>query len=115
MVGKLFASQPEEARLTNKKTNKKLVPTRLQLFRLQLRLLGGMLRLAAEGLVVTVLVLAGRVQSLCLASRRDRGVEVKDLRGNKEEDDVEREKKQNKAKKRASSLQQHLKLAELFL
>lgn len=51
---------------------------RLQLFRLQLRLLGGMLRLAAEGLVVTVLVLAGRVQSLCLASRRDRGVEVKD-------------------------------------
>lgn len=65
--------------------------------------------LAAEGLVVTVLVLAGRVQSLCLASRRDRGVEVKDLRGNKEEDDVEREK----------SLQQHLslrlKLAELLL
>lgn len=71
--------------------------------------------LAAEGLVVIVLVLAGRVQSLCLASRRDRGVEVKDLRGKKEEDDVERAK----TKKTASSLQQHLslqlKLAELFL
>lgn len=106
--------------MTNKQQKKKLAPTRLQLFRLQLRLLGGMLRLAAEGLVVTVLVLAGRVQSLCLASRRDRGVEVKDLRGNKEEDDVEREKKiKYKEKKPASSLQQHLslqlKLAELFL
>lgn len=55
-----------------------------------------MLRLAAEGLVVTVLVLAGWVQSLCLASRRDRGVEVKDLRGRKEEDDGKRESEREK-------------------
>lgn len=74
-----------------------------------------MLRLAAEGLVVTVLVLAGRVQSLCLASRRDWGIEVKDLRGRKEEDDVKRERE--KKKKRTSSLQHlslQLKLAELL-
>lgn len=55
--------------------------TRLQLFRLHLRLLHRMLRLAVEGLVVAVLVLAGLVQSLCLTSWRDRGVEVEHLRG----------------------------------
>lgn len=40
-----------------------------------------MLRLAAEGLVVAVLVLAGLVQSLRLTSWWDRGVEVEHLRG----------------------------------
>lgn len=69
--------------LCPEKENKELELTRLQLFRLQLRLLSGMLRLAAEGLVVTVLVLAGRVQGLSLASRWDWGVEVEDLRGNR--------------------------------
>lgn len=40
-----------------------------------------MLRLAAEGLVVAVLVLAGLVQSLRLISWRDWGIEIEHLRG----------------------------------
>jgi len=40
-----------------------------------------MLRRAAEGWVVAVLVLAGLVQSLCLISWRDWGIEVEHLRG----------------------------------
>lgn len=120
MIGKSFTSQLEGRCLTidvrclenaqkktkqnkkikNKQTNKTLGPTRLQLFRLQLCLLGCMLRLAVEGLVVTVLVLAGWVQSLCLASRRDWCVEVKDLGSNKEDDDVVRDKKKRKKEKK---------------
>lgn len=55
-------------------------PTRLQWLWLHLGLLHRMLRLAAEGLVVAVLVLAGLVQSLRLISWWDRGIEVEHLR-----------------------------------
>lgn len=63
------------------KENTENLPTRLQLFWLHLRLLHRMLRLAAEGLVVTVLVLTGLVQSLRLTSWRDWGIEVEHLKG----------------------------------
>lgn len=59
-------------------------PTRLQWLWLHLGLLHRMLRLAAEGLVVAVLVLAGLVQSLRLISWWDRGIEVEHLRGEQE-------------------------------
>lgn len=56
------------------------MPTRLQLFGLHLCLLHRMLWLAAEGLVVAVLVLAGLVQSLSLISWWDWGIKVEHLR-----------------------------------
>lgn len=61
--------------------NSENLPTRLQLFWLHVRLFHRMLWLAAEGLVVTVLVLTGLVQSLCLTGRRDWGIEVEHLKG----------------------------------
>lgn len=50
------------------------------MLRLQLRLLHGMLRLAAESLIVTVLVLISLIQSLCLTCWGDGGIKVEHLK-----------------------------------